>query len=130
MPVADALGLALAEPVKARHDLPPFANSAMDGYAVHAEDTKGATEASPRELRVIGEVAAGYVFEGAVGPGTAVRIMTGAVMPEGTDTVIMREQVEEHADAGGESTIVVGEGHRPLLRPDGKVLAEHVKEAT
>ena len=67
----------------------------MDGYAVRARDTAGAGEASPRELRVIGEVAAGYVFDGAVEPGTAVRIMTGAPIPEGADAIVPFEETDE-----------------------------------
>src|SRR3990170_3975625 len=77
-PIADALGQVLAEDAQAGFDIPPFDNTAMDGYAVRAADTNGASESSPVRLRVIGELAAGYVFEGEVTPGTAVRIMTGA----------------------------------------------------
>jgi len=90
-----ALGQVLAEDVAAGFDIPPLDNTAMDGYAVRAEDTMGAAEASPRELRVIGEVAAGYIFAGAVGPGTAVRIMTGAPIPEGADAVVPFEETDE-----------------------------------
>lgn len=90
-----ALGQVLAEDVAAGFDIPPLDNTAMDGYAVRAEDTAGATEASPRELRVIGEVAAGYVFESAVEPGTAVRIMTGAPVPRGADAVVPFEETDE-----------------------------------
>jgi molybdopterin molybdotransferase len=67
----------------------------MDGYAVRAADTEGATEGAPRELRVIGEVAAGYLFDGGVGPGEAVRIMTGAPMPAGTDSIVPFEETNE-----------------------------------
>ncbi len=90
-----ALGQVLAEDIAAGFDLPPLDNTAMDGYAVRAEDTTGAAEASPRELRVIGEVAAGYIFEGAVGPGTAVRIMTGAPVPDGADAIVPFEETDE-----------------------------------
>jgi len=90
-----ALGQVLAEDVAAGFDIPPLDNTAMDGYAVRAEDTMGAAEASPRELRVIGEVAAGYIFAGAVGPGTAVRIMTGAAIPEGAAAVVPFEETDE-----------------------------------
>jgi molybdopterin molybdotransferase len=78
-PLAAALGLALAEPVVALHDLPPFANSAMDGYAVRAEDVA----ATPVTLPVLEDVAAGSVPNLVVTPGTAIKIMTGAPMPEG-----------------------------------------------
>ena len=90
-----ALGQVLAEDLAAAFDIPPLDNTAMDGYAVRAEDTAGATTGSPRELRVIGEVAAGYIFEGAVEPGTAVRIMTGAPIPDGADAVVPFEETDE-----------------------------------
>ena len=93
-----ALGQVLAEDITAGFDIPPLDNTAMDGYAVRAEDTTGAAEASPRELRVIGEVAAGYIFEGAVGPGTAVRIMTGAPVPDGADAIVPFEETDEPFD--------------------------------
>jgi molybdopterin molybdotransferase len=90
-----ALGQMLAEDIAAGFDIPPLDNTAMDGYAVRAADTVGARETSPRELRVIGEVAAGYVFEGALEPGTAVRIMTGAPIPKGADAVVPFEETDE-----------------------------------
>jgi molybdopterin molybdotransferase len=67
----------------------------MDGYAVRAVDTAGASPDSPRELQVIGEVAAGYQYDGAVEPGTAVRIMTGAPVPAGADTIVPFEETDE-----------------------------------
>src|SRR3954447_21107165 len=76
-PLAEALGQVLAADVFSPLTIPPLDNTAMDGYAVQAADTTGASEATPRTLQVIGEVAAGYIFEGEVTPGTAVRIMTG-----------------------------------------------------
>ena len=82
-PLLDALGQVLAEDATADFDIPPLDNTAMDGYAVRAQDTRGASPQSPVELRVIGEVAAGYRYEGEVEPGTAVRIMTGAPVPPG-----------------------------------------------
>ncbi|HEY5638620.1 MAG TPA: gephyrin-like molybdotransferase Glp [Dehalococcoidia bacterium] len=90
-----ALGQVLAEDIVADFDIPPLDNTAMDGYAVRAEDTTGAAEKSPRELQVIGEVAAGYVFEGTVEAGTAVRIMTGAPIPAGADAVVPFEETDE-----------------------------------
>ena len=77
----EALGRVLAEDVGADTDIPPFANSAMDGYAVRTADTAGASQESPERLRIVGEVAAGYVDETTVTPGTAIRIMTGAPLP-------------------------------------------------
>ncbi len=94
-PVLDALGQVLAADVVAPFDIPPLDNTAMDGYAVRAADTTGATEDAPRELRVIGDLAAGYVSEAAVGPGESVRIMTGAPMPPGADAVVPFEETDE-----------------------------------
>jgi molybdenum cofactor synthesis domain-containing protein len=83
-----ARGLVLAEPVVAAEPVPPFDNSAMDGYAVRAADTEGA----PVELDVVGTLAAGADPAGVhVGAGQAVRIMTGAALPEGADAIVMVE---------------------------------------
>lgn len=95
VPLPDALQRILAEPVVAQDSLPPFANSAMDGYAMRAEDTAGATEDKPVFLRVAGEVAAGAVFPGKVPAHAAVRIMTGAPLPLGTNAVIPVEDTTE-----------------------------------
>jgi molybdopterin molybdotransferase len=94
-PVLDVLGQVLAEDVTAAFDIPPLANTSMDGYAVRAADTSGATGASPVQLRVVGELAAGYLFDGEVTPGTAVRIMTGAPVPRGADAVVPFEETDE-----------------------------------
>lgn len=94
-PLLETLGHVLAEDVTATFDIPPLDNTAMDGYAVRADDTEGATEESPRELAVIGEVAAGYEFDGEVSAGQAVRIMTGAPMPKGADAVVPFEETDE-----------------------------------
>jgi molybdopterin molybdotransferase len=83
-----ALGRFLATAAVARTDLPPWDNSAMDGYALRAIDTTGATDASLVAFRVIGEVRAGEVSQVAVGPGTAMRIATGAPLPRGADAVV------------------------------------------
>ncbi|MGE5139308.1 MAG: gephyrin-like molybdotransferase Glp [Rudaea sp.] len=91
----DALDRVLAEDVTSDLDIPPFANSAMDGYAVRADDVVGASSRSPVSLRVIGQVAAGYIPSGPIEPGTAMRIMTGAVLPPGADTVIRFEDTSE-----------------------------------
>ena len=93
-PLLDALGLVLAEDIAADRDVPPFRNSAMDGYAVRGEDVASA----PVELRVVGEVAAGGFPDRAVGPGEAMRIMTGAPMPDGTDTVVRVEDTDNASD--------------------------------
>jgi len=89
----DAADRVLARPVTARRDQPPFAASAMDGYAIRAGDlVEGAT------LKVIGEAAAGTRFDGAVNPGEAVRIFTGAPLPQGADHVIIQEDVDRDGD--------------------------------
>jgi molybdopterin molybdotransferase len=89
--LADALGRVLADDVVASEDVPPFANSAVDGYAVRAEDVA----AAPVELTVVGELAAGArPFERVLGAGEAVRIMTGAPVPSGADAIAMVEDSE------------------------------------
>ena len=91
----NALGRILAEDVKSDTDKPLFDNSAMDGYAVRSEDIKGASEESPKVLKVIGEHTAGTKETFKVEKGTAVKIYTGAPMPEGADTVVPVELTEE-----------------------------------
>jgi molybdopterin molybdotransferase len=90
--LAAASGLVLAAEVLAARDLPGFANSAMDGFAVRAADTRGATPAAPVALRLLGEVAAGGTPGVAIEPATAVRIMTGAPLPPGADAVVEVER--------------------------------------
>ncbi|MCP4361799.1 MAG: molybdopterin molybdotransferase MoeA [Chloroflexi bacterium] len=90
-----ALGRVLAEPIVARDSLPPFANSAMDGYALQAADLTAATKPQPQTLRVVGDIAAGAVPDVVVEAGTAVRIMTGAPIPPGADAVIPVEDTNE-----------------------------------
>jgi len=94
-PILDCLGQVLAEDVYSTIDIPPLDNSAMDGYALRAEDTRGAGESSPRYLAVVGEVAAGSMPTKEVRPGTAIRIMTGAPLPEGADAVVQFENTDE-----------------------------------
>ncbi len=94
-PVLDALGQVLAEDVVATFSIPPLNNTAMDGYAVIAADTLGASQEAPVALRVTGELAAGYVYQGEVSRGTAVRIMTGAPMPAGSDSIVPFEETDE-----------------------------------
>ncbi len=93
--VLDALGQVLAEDVVAPFSIPPLDNTAMDGYAVIAADTDGASEATPVTLRVTGELAAGYVYQGSVAQGAAVRIMTGAPIPAGADSIVPFEETDE-----------------------------------
>lgn len=97
-PILDCLGLVLAEDVAADMDIPPFHNSAMDGYAVIAADTAGASRERPVSLKVIADLPAGYPPPPLVKPGEAVRIMTGAPMPPGTDAVARREDADEDGD--------------------------------
>ncbi|MBI5285210.1 MAG: molybdopterin molybdotransferase MoeA [Chloroflexi bacterium] len=94
-PILDALGQVAADDVVSDFDIPSLDNTAMDGYAVRAADTAGSSTESPTRLRIVGELAAGYVFDGTVEPGTAVRIMTGAPMPAGADAVVPFEETDE-----------------------------------
>ena len=102
IPLADAIGRPLRDPVVARHPLPPFRNSAMDGIAVRSADLAGATTASPATLAVIETLPAGRVAERALGGGEAARIMTGAMLPEGADAVVPVEEIEFASGAAGE----------------------------
>lgn len=107
VPLADAAGLVLATEVVAAEQVPPFANTAMDGFAVRAADT----ETAPVTLEMIGTIAAGATFDGEVGPGQAARIMTGAPMPLGADAVVMVEKTALDEAAGAvavEITVPVG----------------------
>jgi molybdopterin molybdotransferase len=95
----DSLGLVLAEDIVAGEHIPPFDNSAMDGYALRSADTATASQSTPVRLTVIGEAAAGHASFGQVDSGSAIRIMTGAPIPCGADAVIRFEDVEvEHSD--------------------------------
>jgi molybdopterin molybdotransferase len=94
VPLRQAVGLVLSEDIAALRTQPPAAVSAMDGYAVRASDVAQA----PVTLRVIGEVAAGHPFEGAVGAGEAARIFTGGLLPAGADTVVIQELATRDGD--------------------------------
>ena len=97
LPLPEALHRVLAEPVTARIDVPAHTNSAMDGYALRAADIAG----KGTKLRLIGDSFAGHPFDGRVGAGQCVRIMTGAVLPAGADAVVMQERTE----AAGEDVV-------------------------
>jgi len=94
-PLAEALGRVLTAPIIACDDLPPFANSSMDGYAVRAADLAGASGSTPVSLRVLADIAAGATPTVVIQPGTAARIMTGAPMPSGADSVVPVEDTDE-----------------------------------
>ena len=98
VPIAQAVGCVLAEDAVAREDVPPFANSAVDGYAVRSTDTSHAAADRPVRLAVVGEVAAGAPAITEVRDGQAVRIMTGAPMPVGADAVVMVEDTRFEGD--------------------------------
>jgi molybdopterin molybdotransferase len=93
VPIAEAAGRVLAEEAVASFDQPPAALSAMDGYAVRARDAGSV----PATLRVIGEAPAGHPFSGRVSDGTAVRIFTGGVLPDGADSIVIQEDTESGA---------------------------------
>ncbi len=105
----DALGRVLAQEIVAPNNVPPHNNSAMDGYAVRAADIANATPTNPVRLRVIADLGAGYMPDAPVESGTAVRIMTGAVIPPGADTVVRFEETSEavaHKATGKGSALV------------------------
>jgi molybdopterin molybdotransferase len=116
--IRDALGRVLAEPIISPLNVPSYANSAMDGYAVRASDLSSTADTT---LKVIGTAWAGNPFDGTVHDGECVRIMTGAKMPAGADTVIMQEQVQRQDDH-----ITLGTGHSAgqNVRYPGEDIAE------
>lgn len=114
----DALGRVISHPVIAPHPLPTFSRSAVDGYAVKARDTFGASESAPAYLRIIGEVPMGGSYQNEVNPGECVLIHTGGMLPVGIDAVVMLEytQIIKESDveilravAVGENVIMAGE---------------------
>jgi len=143
VPLDEALGRVLAEDVISPIDSPPFDRSAVDGYALRAEDTFPAREYSPVELRVIDEITAGEVSDATVEPGTAVKLMTGAKLPEGANAVLMQEMAEREEDwirvlrpvAPGQNVAFAGEDVRSgevilkkgqILRPQDLALLKSV----
>ena len=118
-----ALGRVLAEDVRAGATLPPWDNSAMDGYAVRGADVQGASETRPSVLRVVGEVRAGGGAEGLrVGPGQAVRIMTGGPLPGGADSVVRVEDTDAEAGAAGRVAVRSDRDRGRNVRPAGEDL--------
>jgi molybdenum cofactor synthesis domain-containing protein len=106
----EALGCVTSVPLHADEPVPPFANTAMDGFAVQAADTTGATADAPVRLKVVATLAAGDAPDREVGAGEAVRIMTGAPMPPGADAVVMVERTRSDDDG---ATVAVEAPARP-----------------
>ena len=98
VPILSALGRVLARDVMAGYDIPPHANTAMDGYAIQAKDTEEASVDKPVRLRVTSELPAGYVSAEPVAAGTAIRIMTGAPIPAGADAVVRFERTRKDGE--------------------------------
>ena len=108
IPLENALGRILSQDILSPENLPGFYRSSMDGYAVRAKDTFGATEGLPPMLEVAGEVIMGQVPVAVVTPGQAVKISTGGMLPEGADGVVMEEYchlLDEHADERNQGTV-------------------------
>ncbi len=99
VPLDQALGRVLTEDVVSRINNPPLDNSAMDGYAVIAEDIQSATPENPVKLEMVEEIAAGYTAKGTLKPGQTMRIMTGAPIPPGVDAVLMQEDTQKDGNA-------------------------------
>jgi molybdopterin molybdotransferase len=102
VPLSSAAGRVLRQSVVSPIDLPPFDNSAMDGYAVRAADVAAACELRPVSLEARGQIPAGEVFAGIVESGTCVRLFTGSPLPEGADTVVMQEDTRVNTANPGE----------------------------
>jgi len=113
--ILDALGRVIAEDMIAPRDLPPYDNSGMDGYAVRYEDVQNASQKNPGRLEVIEDLRAGFISEKTVLKGQAIRIMTGAPIPNGANTVIPVEETER------------GDGSVLILRP--AVPGEYIRRA-
>jgi hypothetical protein len=97
VPLLECAGRVLAEDVRAGVSVPSFARSAMDGFALRGEDSFGASDYDPIRLKLLGQALPGRPFGGRVGAGEAIRIMTGAPLPEGADAVAMAEVCREEA---------------------------------
>ena len=119
-PLMEAFGLSAAEDVHAEVALPGFDNSAMDGYAVCRADVAGATEESPVHLPVVGEIGAGQATLLAMSPGTAVKIMTGAPVPAGADSIVPYEWTDR-----GVANVVISQAPElgQHVRPAGQDVA-------
>lgn len=114
--VDSACGRVLASPVSAALDVPAFDRSSMDGYAVRSVDTSGAGDYNPLPFTIVGQALPGQPFEGsALGPGRAVRVMTGAPMPRGADAVVPAEYADEK-ERNVDLTLAVGAGKNVGVR--------------
>ncbi len=98
LPLLNSSGLVLAVDIESHEDIPPFKNTASDGYAVRAKDTTGASKMNPVLLKVIATIAAGDSIDPTLEPGTAVRIMTGAPVPLSADSIVMVEDTAPYDD--------------------------------
>jgi molybdopterin molybdotransferase len=116
VPLEDAIGYVLSRDVDAPHPMPRFDNSAMDGYALMSSDAASASEESPARLRVVGEITAGRPLDGALEPGTAVKIMTGGAVPAGADAVV---EVEETSESDGVVSVTTSIAPGRNIRPTG-----------
>lgn len=134
VPAAEAPGRVLAEDVVAAEDLPAFDRSTVDGYAVRAADTFGASEGLPSYLKVVGEVVMGRPATVPVGPGEAVWIPTGGMLPPGADAVVMVEETETVDEGLIEVKRPVGPGDNVLRRGEdvaaGRVALERGRRLT
>ena len=119
VPLLDALGRVLGEEIRSSRDIPGFANSAMDGYAVRAADIATASEAHPVSLRVVETVPAGRMPEHTVGPGQCSRTMTGAPIAPGADAIV---PVERTRGAGSTIEILASAEAAAFVRPRGEDL--------
>jgi molybdopterin molybdotransferase len=108
-PIMETLGQVLAEDIISDINVPPLNNSAMDGFAVRSEDTRGASEKTPITLKVIDTVFAGGISKKEVVPGTAIRIMTGAPIPSGADSVIQFEDTDDQKNKDAASNQRAGQ---------------------
>ena len=135
IPLRDALGRVLAGDIRAQDDIPPFDNSAMDGFAVHAKDTYSANRQNPTVLRVVGDISAGSINLEQLKPGSAMRIMTGAPVPPGADSIVPIELTtnpEALTDKSLQDTVLVTASVQsgayvrkagPVVRIGGNVLS-------
>ncbi len=122
VPILEALDRVLAEDIYSDIDIPPFSNSAMDGYALRSGDTVGASRKSPVTLEVVADLAAGHTTHLKVEPGRAIRIMTGAPLPEGAEAVVRFEETSEGLRGSWGATVEVYKEVSPRenVRPAGE----------